>query len=51
MSEVFPRLFSSTKLECNTLNNRIAIAPLTRQIAEPGPKKSMREEYHDTCRR
>src|SRR3984893_14244860 len=35
MSEVFPRLFSPTKLAGYTLNNRIAMAPLTRQMAEP----------------
>jgi 2,4-dienoyl-CoA reductase-like NADH-dependent reductase (Old Yellow Enzyme family) len=35
MSEVFPRLFSSTKLAGYTLGNRIAMAPLTRQMAEP----------------
>src|ERR1700723_4396582 len=35
MSEVFPRLFSPTKLAGYSLNNRIAMAPLTRQMAEP----------------
>ena len=35
MSEVFPRLFAPTKLAGYTLNNRIAMAPLTRQMAEP----------------
>jgi NADH:flavin oxidoreductase/NADH oxidase family protein len=35
MSEAFPRLFSPTKLAGYTLNNRIAMAPLTRQMAEP----------------
>ena len=35
MPEVFPRLFSPTKLAGYTLNNRIAMAPLTRQMAEP----------------
>jgi N-ethylmaleimide reductase len=35
MSEIFPRLFSPTKLAGYTLNNRIAMAPLTRQMAEP----------------
>jgi len=35
MSEVFPHLFSSTKLAGHALSNRIAMAPLTRQMAEP----------------
>jgi len=35
MPEVFPRLFSPTKLAGYSLNNRIAMAPLTRQMAEP----------------
>ena len=35
MSEVFPRLFSPTKLAGYALNNRIAMAPLTRQMTEP----------------
>jgi len=67
MSEVFPSLFSPTKLAGFTLNNRIAMAPLRRQMAEldgtstdemaayyaraDEPKQSMREEDHDTCRR
>jgi 2,4-dienoyl-CoA reductase-like NADH-dependent reductase (Old Yellow Enzyme family) len=38
MSEVFPRLFYSTKLAGNTLKSRMAMAPPTRQMAEPdGP--------------
>ena len=35
MSEAFPTLFSSIKLAGVTLSNRIAMAPLTRQMAEP----------------
>ena len=35
MPEIFPRLFSPMKLAGYTLNNRIAMAPLTRQMAEP----------------
>jgi N-ethylmaleimide reductase len=34
MAEVFPRLFSQVKLAGHTLGNRIAMAPLTRQMAE-----------------
>jgi 2,4-dienoyl-CoA reductase-like NADH-dependent reductase (Old Yellow Enzyme family) len=34
MSEVFPTLFSPLKLAGHTLSNRIAMAPLTRQMAE-----------------
>jgi 2,4-dienoyl-CoA reductase-like NADH-dependent reductase (Old Yellow Enzyme family) len=35
MSEVFPRLFSPTKLAGYALKNCMATAPLTRQMAEP----------------
>jgi hypothetical protein len=35
VTEIFPRLFSPMKLAGYTLGNRIAIAPLTRQMAEP----------------
>ena len=35
MTEAFPTLFSSIKLGPLTLRNRIAMAPLTRQMAEP----------------
>ncbi len=34
MTEIFPRLFSPMKLAGYTLGNRIAMAPLTRQMAE-----------------
>ena len=34
MAEAFPTLFSSIKLGPLTLRNRIAMAPLTRQMAE-----------------
>lgn len=35
MTEAFPTLFSSVKLGPLTLRNRIAMAPLTRQMADP----------------
>ena len=35
MTEAFPTLFSPIKLGPLTLRNRIAMAPLTRQMAEP----------------
>lgn len=35
MSETFPTLFSPLELAGHTLSNRIAMAPLTRQMAEP----------------
>ncbi len=35
MSEAFPTLFSPTRLAGVALRNRIALAPLTRQVAEP----------------
>jgi 2,4-dienoyl-CoA reductase-like NADH-dependent reductase (Old Yellow Enzyme family) len=36
MSEVFPRLFYSTKLAGHTLKNRMATAPLARQMINKG---------------
>ena len=35
MTEAFPTLFSPVTLGPLTLHNRIAMAPLTRQMAEP----------------
>lgn len=35
MAEAFPRLFSPVTLGRVTLRNRIAMAPLTRQMAHP----------------
>ena len=35
MAEAFPQLFSPIRLAGHTLANRIAMAPLTRQMAEP----------------
>ena len=47
MSEVFPRLFSPTKLAGYALKNRIAMAPLTRQMAEPdGTPTDEMAAYH-----
>ncbi len=47
MIEAFPTLFSTIKLADHTLANRIAMAPLTRQMAEPDgtPTEEMAAYY------
>jgi len=52
MSEIFPRLFSPTKLAGYAPKNRIGMAPLTRRMAEPDgtPTDEMAAYYAQRAR-